>query len=166
MKLIVQLQPWMQCVLQVKARRKRLALLILCCACTVLSGALDGIQPPTCSILSGHPIGVRKLDVTVIDHAEKRSKQRGKKKMGFPIDKCGPLKTPAEEALFFMVYQDPACKSSDGSDNFLVMSGKFNCHYSSQASHDPKHQVLSALSWLWQCTIKEPRCFPNTSLVT
>lgn len=111
-------------------------------------------------------MGARMLTPSVIHHAEKRSKQRASNKMGIPIDECGPLETAAERALFFMVYQDPACKNSDGSDNFLVMSGKFNCHYSSQASQNPNKQVLTARSWRWQCILKEPRCFPVNFLVT
>ena len=75
--------------------------------------------------------------------AEKSREQREPKRVGLPIEECGPIQTAAEQALFFMVYQDPACKNADGSDNFLVMSGKFNCHYGRQVSHTLEQQLAS-----------------------
>lgn len=71
--------------------------------------------------------------------AEGKREQIGPRRTVLPIGECGPIKTAAEEALFYMLYQDPACKNSDGSDNFLVMSGKFNCHYSSQVGCSRGH---------------------------
>ena len=67
------------------------------------------------------------------------------------IDQCGPIQTDAERTLFFMLYQDPACKNRDGSDNFLVMAGRFNQQYGRQVRH-MLNQVLTVLAHLyWQC---------------
>ncbi|CAL5222346.1 g4697 [Coccomyxa viridis] len=74
---------------------------------------------------------------------EKSREQREPKRVGLPIEECGPIQTAAEQALFFMVYQDPACKNADGSDNFLVMSGKFNCHYGRQIVARATGQVVA-----------------------
>ena len=56
-----------------------------------------------------------------------------------PTDRCGPIQTPAEGALYWQLYQDPACKNRDGSDNFLVMAGKFNEQWSTQVGCTAQH---------------------------
>ena len=63
-----------------------------------------------------------------------------------PTDRCGPIQTAAEEALYWQLYQDPACKNRDGSDNFLAMAGRFNQHWSTQVSCIPEHTFDSWLT--------------------
>ena len=68
-----------------------------------------------------------------------------------PTDLCGPIQTPAEEALYWQLYQDPSCKNRDGSDNFLAMAGRFNQHWSTQVSCIPDCTTYSWLSpVLWK----------------
>ena len=49
-----------------------------------------------------------------------------------PTDLCAPIQTPAEEALYWSLYQDLACKNRNGSDNFLLMAAQFNQQWSRQ----------------------------------
>ena len=51
------------------------------------------------------------------------------------------IQTPAEGALSWQLYQDPACKNRDGSDNFLVMAGTFNQKWSTQVSCSPERTI-------------------------
>ncbi len=62
-----------------------------------------------------------------------------------PTDLCAPIQTPAEEALYWQLYQDPACKNRDGSDNFLVMAGRFNQQWGTQVSRIP-NRTFSCLT--------------------
>lgn len=66
--------------------------------------------------------------------ADKKRKQRGPRRLLMPTDLCAPIQTPAEEALYWQLYQDPTCKNRDGSDNFLVMAGRFNQQWGTQVS--------------------------------
>ena len=64
--------------------------------------------------------------------ADKTRKQRGPRRRLMPTDLYEPIHTPAEEALYWQLYQDPTCKNRDGSDNFPFMAGRFNQHWGTQ----------------------------------
>ena len=70
----------------------------------------------------------------LLDLADKTRRQRGPRRQLMPTDLCAPIQTPAEEALYWQLYQDPTCKNRDGSDNFLVMAGRFNQQWGAQVS--------------------------------
>ena len=83
--------------------------------------------------------GLKIADLPEDDIADKKRKQRGARRQSIPTDFCGPIQTPAEEALYWQLYQDSACQNRDGSDNFLFMAGRFNQHWSTQVSCIPEH---------------------------
>ena len=74
--------------------------------------------------------------------AEKKRKQRGPRRQLMPTDFCAPIRTPAEEALYWLLYHDPAFKNHDGSDNFLLMASQFNQQWSKQVG-----ACAPVLSW-------------------
>ena len=77
------------------------------------------------------------------NRADEKKEHRGAETVLLPIDQCSPIQTDGERSLFFTLHQDPACKNRDGSDNFLVMAGRFNMEYSRQVRH-MLNQVLTA----------------------
>ena len=77
-----------------------------------------------------------------------------------PTDQCRPIQTYRERSLFFTLYQDLACKTRDGSDNFLVMAGRFNMEYRLQVRHVVS-QLLIAGSPVLAMQNKEPRMPAN-----
>ena len=92
--------------------------------------------------MSCEPEGRERTHLTG-NRADEKRKQRGVRKKLMPTDQCGPIQTDAERTLFFILYQDLACKNHDGSDNFLVMAGRLNQEYSKQVRH-VLNQVLTA----------------------
>ena len=70
----------------------------------------------------------------LLDLADKTRRQRGPTRQLMPTNFCAPIQTPAEEALYWQLYQDPTCKNRDGSDNFLVVAGRFNQQWGAQVS--------------------------------
>ena len=74
--------------------------------------------------------------------AEKKRKQRGPRRQLMPTNFCAPIRTPAEEALFWLLHHDPAFKNRDGSDNFLLMASQSNQQWSRQVG-----ACTPVLSW-------------------
>lgn len=52
--------------------------------------------------------------------------------MLMPTDLSAPIRTEAEEALYWQLSQDSACQTRNGSPNFVAMAGKFNQHWGAQ----------------------------------
>ena len=52
-----------------------------------------------------------------------------------PTHLCESIQRGAGETLYWQLYQISTCKNRDRNDNFLVMAGRFNQHWGTQASY-------------------------------
>ena len=132
----------------------------LACACTA---CLCGLQlclatATRKAVVCEAPQECEQHTYLLIAIADKKRKQRGPRRMLTPTDLCGPIQTPAEETLYWQLYVDPACKNRDGSDNFLVMAGRFNLQWGIQVTCIPELLLIAGSSVLEMSSLFASRC--------